>query len=73
MKLITMLESTKKIPRSGMIKNLKKIIPGKRTIFFIQLQAKDVSRETEVKMEWSIYSGSKYTLWSSNIEDEIWR
>ena len=27
------------------------------------------SRETEVKMEWSIHNGSKYTLWSNNIED----
>ena len=35
----------------------------------IQLQAKAISRKTEVKMEWFIHSGSKYTLWSSNIED----
>ena len=27
-----------------------------------------LSWEIEVKMEWSLHSGNKYTLWSNNIE-----
>ena len=49
--------------------DLKERIQGRRTSSLIQLQAKVISRKTEVKMEWSIHSGSKYTLWSSNIKD----
>ena len=69
MKFMTIPESTKKRPRGGMIKRSKERIQGRRTSSLIQLQAKAISRETEVKMEWSIHNGSKYTLWSSNIED----
>ena len=30
--------------------------------------SKHNSRKTEVKMEWSLHSSSKYTLWSSNLK-----
>ena len=70
MKLITMPESIRKRPRGGMIKkNPKEGIQGRRTSSFIQLQAQAIFREIEVKMEWSIHSGKKHTIWSSNTED----
>ena len=35
----------------------------------IKFQAKAVSKKTKVKMEWSLHSSSKHTLWSSDIEN----
>ena len=36
---------------------------------FLYLQAQVLSRETEIKIEWCIYSVNKYTLWSGNTKD----
>ena len=44
----------------------KEGIQGRRTSPLIQLHAQAISRKIEVKMEWSLHSGNKYTLWSSN-------
>ena len=51
-----------KIKRWHDKKNPKEGIQGRRTSSLIQLQAQAFSREIEVKMEWSIHSGDKYTL-----------
>ena len=39
----------------------------------IQLQTETFSRKAEIKVEWSIYSSSKYNLWGSDTEDHYWR
>ena len=49
-------------------KNYEEGIQGRRTGPLIQLQAQAIFREIEIKMEWSLHSGDKYTFWSSNIE-----
>ena len=68
MKLMTMSESTKKKPRGGMIKRFKERIQGRRTSSLIQLQTQAISREIEIKVEWSLHSDNQYTLWSSDTE-----
>ena len=59
-----MPESIRISQRTGMIKNI-----SRGASLDLQFQAQAVSRKTEVKMEWSLHSSSKYTLWSSNIEN----
>ena len=39
----------------------------------IQFQTKTLSREAEIKMEWTIQSSIKYNLWSSDTENQQWR
>ena len=60
-----MPKSTKIRQRSGMIRNYEERIQSRRASSVIQFQAQAVSRKTEVKVEWSLHSSSKYTLWSS--------
>ena len=37
-----------------------------RSGLVIQLQIKALSREAEVQIEWTIYSGIKHTIWGSD-------
>ena len=39
----------------------------------IQFQTKTLSREAEIKMEWTIHCSIKYNLWSSDTENQQWR
>ena len=36
----------------------------------IQLQTEAFSRQTEIKMEWPLYSSGKYNLWGNDIENQ---
>ena len=64
-----MPESTKIRQRSGRSEYFEEGIQSRRTSPIIQFQAQAVSRKTEVKMEWSLHSSSKFILWSSDIEN----
>ena len=44
------------------------MIQGRRTGSLIQLQAQAISKEIEIKVEWSLHSDNQYTLWSSDTE-----
>ena len=55
--------------RSGMIRKYEERIQSKRASLDVQFQTQAVSRKTEVKMEWSLHSSCKYTLWSSDTEN----
>ena len=51
------------------LKYFEEGISSRRSGPVIQLQIETVSRKTEIKMEWSLYSSGKYNLWSSDIEN----
>ena len=57
-----MPESTNIRQISDMIKDFEEGIQSRRTSPIIQFQAQAISKKTEVKMEWSLHSSSKYTL-----------
>ena len=59
-------ESTRIKQKNGMIKEFEERIQGRRSGLVIQLQIKALSREAEVQMEWTIYSGIKHTIWGSD-------
>ena len=56
-------DKTKKMARST---NFEEGIQGRRSGLIIQLQTKTLSREAEIQMEWTIYSGIKHTVWGSD-------
>ena len=46
--------------------NIEEEIQGRRSGLVIQLQTKTLSREVEIQMEWTIYSGIKHTVWGND-------
>ena len=64
-----MSESTRTRQRSGMISKFLGENSKQEDSPAVQFQAQAVYKKIEVKMEWSLHSSSKYTIWSSNIEN----
>ena len=73
MKLMIMPESTKIRLKSGMLEDFEERVQSRRVIPTVQFHAKNFSKKTQVKVEWSIHSSCNYPFWSNNTENQFWR